>query len=617
MKKWIFNLPVKILALLLAVLSFFCTALSGMGIIALLDMDGYRRDKNELTEYYLDRKFNYLTYELADVCYNRRYELQAYLADTRREVKCEVEILSSAGTVYSDRTDKDYTLLIIDEIGYTEADPYQIDTWYRVSVYLMEPAEGSETELGLQLLLFSHRIRYGLIAICASCAAAFVLLLVLLCVLAGRKGAGETKFGFFHRLPLELYLVGGFLALWVESCFLDVLAELWFVLLCVFAFVLVDALYLLLTVMTFAVRCKRGKLLSTTLVGIGWKWLKKLVVVLLRLWQDAKLVPKIAIVMGLLAGVDFFLAVSLGFHGSMVIFLMEGIVLAAVLIWYGAAIQRLENTAREIASGNLSARCDLTLLPPGLRSFGEKLNSGAEGMEKAVEEKIKSERFKTELITNVSHDIKTPLTSIVNFVDLMKKEEIENEKVREYLDVLDRQSARLKKLTEDLVESAKAVSGVLSVELAPCDAGVLLGQAVAEYQAQLEEKGLTPCLSVPEEPCYIMADGKKLWRVMDNLLQNIVKYALPGTRVYASLEENEGKAELVFRNISALPISLSGEHLTERFVRGDLSRNTEGSGLGLSIAQSLVELQKGKLTLTVDGDLFKAVVCFDRIQMTD
>ncbi|MBQ3075252.1 MAG: sensor histidine kinase, partial [Clostridia bacterium] len=150
-------------------------------------------------------------------------------------------------------------------------------------------------------------------------------------------------------------------------------------------------------------------------------------------------------------------------------------------------------------------------------------------------------------------------------------------------------------------------------ELDRCDAGVLLAQAMGEYQAQLEEKGLTPCLSIPEEPCYIMADGKRLWRVMDNLFQNIVKYALPGTRVYVSLEEREGRAELIFRNISANPVSLSGEHLTERFVRGDLSRNTEGSGLGLSIAQSLTELQKGKLSLTVDGDLFKAVVSFDRI----
>ncbi len=613
MKKWIFNLPVKAVALLLAVVSFFCAAVSGAGIFVLLDTDGYRRDGDELTERYLGRQFSYLTYEIAEVCHDREYELLSYLSDIRREVKCEVEILSSAGTVYSDRSDGDYTVSIIDEIGYTQSDPYQIETWYRVSVYLMEPAEGSETELRLQLLLFFHRIRYALIAICASCAAAFVLLLVFLCCLAGRKGDGETKFNFFHRVPFELYVAGGLFVLLMEINFLAELAELWFVLLCAFAFVIVDILCFLPVVMTFAVRCKRGALLSTTFVGICWEWLKKLFAVLLRLWQDARLVPKIVIVMSGIAVFDLFLAATLGFHGSMVFFLMEGVCLAAILVWYGASLQRLEHTAREIASGNLSARCDLTLLPPGLRSFGEKMNSGAEGMEKAVEEKIKSERFKTELITNVSHDIKTPLTSIVNFVDLMKKEEIENEKVLSYLEVLDRQSARLKKLTEDLVESSKAASGVLPVELAPCDAGVLLEQAVGEYQALLEEKGLTPCLSVPAEPCYIMADGKKLWRVMDNLLQNIVKYALPGTRVYASLEAREEKVDLVFRNISENPISLSGEHLTERFVRGDLSRTGEGSGLGLSIAQSLAELQKGTLTLTVDGDLFKAVVTFDRM----
>lgn len=607
MKKWFYNLPVKFFALLLASLCFFCAAVSGGGILALLEKDGYRDDGKTMTEAVLERRFYYVPYDLAELYHNNPDYLNAYLSDLRREIDCEYDILCD-GVLQSDRSTRDYAASVTETVFVPPDVAAASQTRYQVTVYFFEPAEGSDLELGLEIMLFFCQIRYGLIAICASCAAGFVLLLIFLCFSAGKKGRGEAKFNFFHRVPLEIYLFGGLIALFLETMLFDAFSfSLFFQLLFGLPIVLADAFLLLLFVMTFAVRCKRGRLWDTTLAG-------KLFRALALLWQDIQLTPKVGIVMACLGALNLFVAALLGFHGAMVVFLAEGIALTAGLLWYAASIQRLKDNAEEIALGNLSARCDLSRLPPGLHSLGEKMNSGAEGMEKAVEEKLKSERFKTELITNVSHDIKTPLTSIVNFVDLMKKEEIENEKVREYLDVLDRQSARLKKLTEDLVESSKAASGVLSVELACCDAGVLLAQAAGEYQAQLEEKGLTPCITVPEEPCYIMADGKRLWRVMDNLLQNIVKYALAGTRVYISLEEREGKVDLIFRNISAKPLTLSGEHLTERFVRGDLSRTTEGSGLGLSIARSLTELQKGVLTLTVDGDLFKAVITFDRVQ---
>ncbi len=606
MKKWFYNLPVKFFALLLASICFFCTAVSGFGILALLETDGYRDDGKTMTEAVLERRFRYVPYDLAELYHNGSNYLNAYLADLRREIDCEYDILHN-GSLHGDRSERDYAAAVTETVYFASDTAYPSENGYQVTLYLFEPAVGSDLELALQIMLFFCQIRYGLIAICASCAAGFVLLLIFLCISAGKKGNAVARFNFFHRIPLEVYLLGGGVALLLELMLFDAFSfSLFFRLLFALPILWADAFLLLLFVMTFAVRCKRRRFWETTLTG-------KLFRVLALLWQDLQLVPKVGIVMVCLGALDLFLAALLGFHGAMVIYLAEGIALTAVLLWYAASVQRLKNNAEEIASGNLGARCDLTRLPPGLHSLGETMNSGAEGMEKAVEEKMKSERFKTELITNVSHDIKTPLTSIVNFVDLMKKEEIENEKVREYLSVLDRQSARLKKLIEDLVESSKAASGVLSVELARCDAGVLLAQGVGEYQAQLEAKGLIPCITIPEEPCYIMADGKRLWRVMDNLFQNIVKYALSGTRVYISLEEREGKVDLIFRNISAEPLSLSGEHLAERFVRGDRSRTTEGSGLGLSIARSLTELQKGVLTLTVDGDLFKAVVTFDRV----
>ena len=219
-------------------------------------------------------------------------------------------------------------------------------------------------------------------------------------------------------------------------------------------------------------------------------------------------------------------------------------------------------------------------------NFAESLNNINEGLANAVNEKMKSERFKTELITNVSHDIKTPLTSIINYVDLIKKEDPKNENVKEYIGVLDRQSTRLKKLVEDLVEASKASSGSLAVNLLPCDIKVLLSQTLGEFEDRLSSKNLSAVINSPENSVVIMADGRHLWRIFDNLMGNICKYALYGTRVYIDVKNELGRAVITFRNISENQLNVSADELMERFVRGDKSRNTEGSGLGLSIAKS-------------------------------
>jgi len=234
-------------------------------------------------------------------------------------------------------------------------------------------------------------------------------------------------------------------------------------------------------------------------------------------------------------------------------------------------------------------------------------------MSSAVEERMKSERMKTELITNVSHDIKTPLTSIINYSDLIAKETDDPAKVREYTEVLTRQSVRLKKLIEDLIEASKASTGNLEVLLAPCESNVLLSQAAGEYEAKMKEHNLELVVSQPDHPVMIMADGRRLWRVFDNLLNNICKYAQEGTRVYLSLTETSSGAEISFKNTSRQQLNITADELKERFVRGDSSRNTEGNGLGLSIAQSLTELQKGTMELCVDGDLFKVTLKFPMI----
>ena len=231
-------------------------------------------------------------------------------------------------------------------------------------------------------------------------------------------------------------------------------------------------------------------------------------------------------------------------------------------------------------------------------------------MSTAISERIKSERMKTELITNVSHDIKTPLTSIINYVDLLQKEQIENDKAKEYLEVLDRQAKRLKKLIEDLIEASKAATGNIKFQMESVNARMILNQSIGEFEERLAGNQITLVSNVPEEDVYVWADNRYLWRVFDNLMNNIVKYAQPGTRAYVDMTQSEGTITFTFRNTSKNELNISADELMERFVRGDASRNTEGNGLGLSIARSLTESMDGKMDLAIDGDLFKVILTF-------
>jgi len=289
---------------------------------------------------------------------------------------------------------------------------------------------------------------------------------------------------------------------------------------------------------------------------------------------------------------------------------LEKIVILPLIFWGILMLRRLEKGGKALSEGDLSYHTDIKRLLGSFKKHAENLNQIGQGMSRAVEERLKSERMKTQLITNVSHDLKTPLTSVINYADLIGKENCDNPKITEYAEVLLRQSVRLKRLVDDLVELSKASTGNLEVNPASCDASVFLSQAGGEYEDRLEKAGLTLITSLPETPLTIMADGRRMWRIFDNLMNNILKYALPGTRVYLSLERIENRAVITFKNTSRDRLTLSPEELTERFVRGDSSRHTEGSGLGLSIARSLTELQGGTLSLTVDGDLFKAVLSF-------
>ncbi|WP_332648545.1 HAMP domain-containing sensor histidine kinase [Lysinibacillus sp. 54212] len=281
-----------------------------------------------------------------------------------------------------------------------------------------------------------------------------------------------------------------------------------------------------------------------------------------------------------------------------------------LVVWFAMkkvkSFNRIKEGVEQIKDGHLHHRIEVA----GKGEFGqlaENINRITEGLEKSVDSEIKSERLKTELITNVSHDIRTPLTSIITYIDLLKIEK-DPEKIEEYVEILDQKSKRLKLLTDDLFEAAKATSGNIPVQLERIDVLSLLTQGIGEMDEKIEASALEMKLSYPEEKVYVKADGKLLWRAIENLFSNIFKYALPSSRVYIDIEDLENEVKVTFKNISAYELNISADELLERFKRGDESRATQGSGLGLSIAESLVHIQHGKFIVEVDGDLFKVTI---------
>lgn len=325
---------------------------------------------------------------------------------------------------------------------------------------------------------------------------------------------------------------------------------------------------------------------------------------------------KVLIAMGIVVVTEFvfFLIWGMDPKDMLFIWFVEKLFLVPFITYIALVLNKLLHASEAMAEGDFSYHVDTKWMMGDLKEQGQNLNRIADGMNVAIEERLKSERLKTELITNVSHDIKTPLTSIINYADLIGEEPTENEKITEYAQVLKRHSTRLKKLIEDLMEASKASTGNVEVQMVPCQVDVFLTQTVGEYEQRLEEQELRLVTVAPKEPVYIMADGKLMWRIFDNLMNNICKYAMRGTRVYLTVEQVGEKVKISFKNISRYQLEVSAQDLMERFVRGDRSRNTEGNGLGLSITQSLTQLQGGELELTVDGDFFKAVLIFDALK---
>lgn len=500
------------------------------------------------------------------------------------------------------------------------------DTVHAYTVTCLIPADyvyADELAFMEDVFDFWMTVRYGIFAtLGVSVVAAVVLFVVAVKCTGTKQEDGHLRLRRIDRVPLDLYIAVMLCLGMIALAMLDGMsygnyqygfwaaAEYVLMNLLLAAWTVVVTALLLQFAGSCRVRARNGHMwrnsLCYRLVAFLRKWFRYF------RGNTSLLVKGILIFCGI-GFLEF--VVTMGcWYGSeetwIVLFLLEKLVLLFVLCVALVNMKKLKEAGKKIAAGDLKYQTDTGHMLWEFREFGGTLNQISDGMQRAVEEQMKSERFRTELITNVSHDIKTPLTSIINYVDLLSREEQDNPNTREYLEVLERQSARLKKLIEDLIEASKASSGTLGVQWEDCQVGVMLTQAAGEYEERLQKNELELILHQPEEPMVIRADGRHLWRVFDNLLNNVTKYAQPGTRLYLDLERQENQLTVIFRNTSRYALHMTGEELVQRFTRGDSSRNTEGSGLGLSIAQSLTELMGGGFRIVVDGDLFKVVLTF-------
>ena len=523
--------------------------------------------------------------------------------------KATGEILFSTGALNKDDYSGKASAYYQQDMSTSLSDGSDVTVVYQA--YLKSPLAPRDS--ALYVMTWVERLisaRYLLIVLAILLLAVCLFLFIfLLCSMGHKDGVDGIYQCWLNKIPLDLFLALLALLLLAWTSFLGDIwyFDFWYYILLAFG----TAVLVLTLLLSVAGRAKAPGFFKNTLIY-------KVFAGIFRGLGRIPMVWRTMLIWVCWCFVDLYFTFSNSYYYDSLLpafWVISRAVLTIVILYLASSLRLLQKEGQAIADGQTDYKGKpIPRWLPALKKHEENLQSIQSGIQKAVDEQMRAERMKTELITNVSHDIKTPLTSIVNYVDLLEKEDIQPEKAKEYVDVLNRQAARLKKLTEDLVEASKASSGSLPVHLAPTDVNVLLSQLAGDYIEKLEGAQLEPIFHpAPSQPV-IQADGQLLSRVLGNLFSNICKYAMPGTRVYFESAADENTVSLTFKNISKYELNIPAEELMARFVRGDRSRHTEGSGLGLSIAQSLTELQGGTFRLEIDGDLFKAVVTFPREQ---
>lgn len=530
---------------------------------------------------------------------------------------------------------EEYFLQLMNEYDYAYDESTKI--WIAVDdSYLADDAFAKARDSYINFLPFWWEYVIGAII----CAVMYLLILIILSCYTGRvreEGKEEScgiKATMFEMLPTEIWLLLCIIASGlVLIMFLFTIDVLSIKDMKRFATLKVTAIETAIASVTLSVlfysfirRCKVRNLWEASFICHIYRWfyekiLKKLFSNIALFFQSLPIAVRTLTPFVLFMLANMFFAVLL-IKERNIIFLFALILLNSFVAWLlflsSVDKQNIMNGIGKIRDGDLNFQLDTESMHGESRTLAEAVNSIGDGIRQAVETSMKDERLKADLITNVSHDIKTPLTSIINYVDLLKREAVQDAKIKGYIEVLDAKSQRLKQLTEDLVEASKISSGNITLHFEIINIIELINQAIGEFSEKFDTKDLQVVATFDSKAAYISADSRRMWRVTENLFNNIFKYAMPGTRIYIDGKETEenGKKKIVFslKNISAQPLNINADELTERFIRGDVSRSTEGSGLGLSIAQNLTEAQHGSFEIYLDGDLFKVVLSFPKAE---
>ncbi|WP_338559567.1 sensor histidine kinase [Paraclostridium sordellii] len=424
----------------------------------------------------------------------------------------------------------------------------------------------------------------------------------------------------YRRIPIEIYIVG--ISILLFSLILDFGYDFGYIVSIIAKFIAITLLTI--WIIYFKNLDKKKDLITNSITYNVCRFFINIIKNIIKYKNKLPLVKRLILVeliIVIIAGIIFMFlyTTEYWYNPLFMLIAISGYITLSLVIITGIILNKIDyldkiiKGTKEIKNGNINHKIEVNGNDT-LAIFAQDINNLSEGLENAIDEKFRSERMKAELITNVSHDLKTPLTSIINYVDLIKKEEhIEPEYLKDYINILDNKSKRLKVLIEDLFEASKASSGNIELNIEKLDLNQLLRQSIGENEEKISKSNLDLKVNLPKEQIYINCDGKRMYRVFENLLINISKYSLHNTRVYIDMKLEEEKVYISFKNISAYELNFEADEIIERFKRGDLARNTEGSGLGLAIARDLVELQGGDFDIQIDGDLFKVNVVFNKI----
>ena len=545
------------------------------------------------------------------------------------DLESDSEIIQKTGSQYFDYFTEAYYSIQLDETTGSEITTHtttNVKDFQIYSSYVEDFAEGSQYSVISKMLeKLAPFEQYSYFIIPVSTVLLILIIIYLIMSIGHKKDSDKITLNDFDKIPLELIIFFAITIGVIPFAFLSGINDDYRAIISiVITACLVVYILSIITLYTIIKRIKAREFLNTTITGKVLKWCWKIILKIYKkitkTWKtitySTPITKKVYIYSVGFVIISLFILWIFGGQIDFATFIMEILLICFVtykILKFVKDFSQIENKLKEMYEGNNQTELQENEFSGEMHNVVNYINDISNGFENAIQDRMKSERMKAELITNVSHDIKTPLTSIINYVDLLKQENIENNKAKEYIEILDNKSQRLKRLTEDLVEASKISTGNISLNLEKLNILELLKQAVGEFEDKFEKKNLSVIIDCKSTEINIMADSRYMFRVIENLFSNISKYALENSRVYIDVKENGENVLIEVKNISKDRLNISAEELMQRFVRGDKSRTTEGSGLGLSIAQNLTELQQGRFTLKLDGDLFKVELEFKMV----